>query len=96
MRCTELACMGVIRTTGDTTVDLGCLRWPYSGKGTQRLTQTCGEATFRLAAVTQLPPMDASTAEAVLSGRAQEVREALEAWPCETPGTGLSPAATPP
>ena len=81
-QCDDGVCLGVLRTATDDEVDLSCLAWPYVGKGTQRLTQSCGDTQWRLIGITQLPPMDSSTAEAALTKRARQVRDILEEWPC--------------
>jgi hypothetical protein len=92
-RCDDGVCVGILRAAPGDELDLDCLHWPYVGKGTQRLTQTCGDATWRLTGITQLPPMDPSTAEEALTRRARQVRDMLEEWPCPEAPAAEVPAA---
>ncbi|TNE86378.1 MAG: hypothetical protein EP330_21805 [Deltaproteobacteria bacterium] len=80
--CDEHACIGIARTDAEVELDMDCLSWPYQGKGKQSITQRCGPNSWRLTAVSQLPPMDSTTSEAMLKAQAERVSAALEAMPC--------------
>lgn len=83
VHCKEGPCLAIVRTPSGEELDVkGCMSWPYTGLGTQKRTQECGDTRWRLTAISQLPELEGTDVQAVLQAEAKRVAATLDATAC--------------